>query len=364
MAFVTCAPCALPLPTFRALSSTQRPFFSRPSLPTFRRPLPLPLPLPIPHSRFPSTRACATSPPPPPPPSPPPSTADLRADLIATLSWVAVAGASAAGIFAWKGSEASLQFITAYIVEYSLSIDNLFVFLLLFRYFHVSRSSQSRVLSYGIAGAIFFRLIMIVTGEALTSQFRGVSLAFAAILIFSALKIIASQNDEDENEEENVGNSGVVKFASSLLPFSDSFDGDRFFTKVNGKSLATPLMLVLLSVEFSDVVFALDSVPAVLGISNDTFVIYLSNILAIAGLRNLFFLLADSIEGLRFLPQALALVLAFVGSKMAASLFGYEIGIVQSLCIVVAALAGGVSLSVLFPKLDDEDKAGKESVDN
>lgn len=273
---------------------------------------------------------------------------------MATLGWVGLAALSAAGIAKWKGIEYGLQFVTAYIVEYSLSIDNLFVFLLIFRYFQVSRTAQTRVLSYGIAGAVFFRLIMIVAGEALTHQFKGVTLAFAAILIFSAIKIFASEQAE---EDDDVGQSGVVKFASRLLPFTDSFDGDKFFTNINGKNIATPLMLVLLSVEFSDVIFALDSVPAVLGISDDTLVIYLSNVMAIAGLRNLFFLLADSIEGLRFLPQALAIVLGFVGSKMTASVFGYDIGIVQSLTIVISALAGGVGLSLLFPEENVEEAA-------
>lgn len=279
---------------------------------------------------------------------------DLRNDVIATIGWVGLAGAVAAAMVKWKGSEAGLQFLTAYIVEYSLSVDNLFVFLLIFTYFQVPRDAQTRVLAYGIAGAVIFRGIMIVAGTALTHRFKGVTLGFAAILLLSAGKIIFS---DDAEEDEDVGQSAVVRFASRLLPFSSEYDGDRFFTKNPAadkegaqKWLATPLMLVLLSVEFSDVVFAFDSVPAVLGISSDTLVIYLSNILAIAGLRNLYFLLADSIDGLRFLPQALAVVLGFVGAKMAASVFGYEIGIVKSLAIVISALAGGAGLSVLFPE--------------
>lgn len=274
----------------------------------------------------------------------------LRADILATLGWIALAAGVAFGISQWKGSVASLQFVTAYIVEYSLSVDNLFVFLLIFEYFKVPRKSQTRVLSFGIWSAIVFRGIMILAGEALTHRFRSVTLIFAGILLFSAAKIVFSGGDDNED----VSKSGVVQFASRLLPFTDEYDGDRFFTKVNNDNLATPLMLVLLSIELSDLVFALDSVPAVLGISDDSLVIYLSNILAIAGLRNLFFVLADAIGGLRFLPQSLALVLAFVGGKMAFSVFGYEIGTVKSLAVVVSALTGGIGLSLLFPEKDSE----------
>lgn len=277
----------------------------------------------------------------------------LQTDILATLGWIALAAGAAFGINQWKGTVASLQFVTAYIVEYSLSVDNLFVFLLIFEYFKVPRKSQTRVLSFGIWSAVVFRGVMILAGEALTHRFRGVTLLFAGILLFSAAKIVFSGGEDDEDMSQ----SGVVKFASRLLPFTDHYDGDRFFTKVNNENLATPLMLVLLSIELSDLVFALDSVPAVLGISDDALVIYLSNILAIAGLRNLFFVLADAIGGLRFLPQALAVVLAFVGGKMAFSVFGYEIGTVKSLAVVVSALGGGIGLSLLFPEKDS--KAGK-----
>lgn len=275
---------------------------------------------------------------------------EVGRDSFLTVAWIAAAGAAAYGIGRWKGTQAALQFVTAYIVEYSLSVDNLFVFLLLFSYFKVPRVSQTRVLSFGILGAIVFRGIMIVSGEALIHRFRGVSLIFAGLLIFSAYKLIASGGDENEDVSE----SAVVKFASKLFPFTDSYDGQRFFTKgEDGTNLATPLMLVLLSIELSDIVFALDSVPAVLGISNDPLVIYLSNIMAIAGLRNLYFVLSDAIGNLRFLPQALAVVLAFVGGKMAAGVAGYEVGILPSLSVIVGALSLGVGLSIAYPEKGD-----------
>lgn len=286
--------------------------------------------------------------------------AGVASDVYKTIAWVAAAGAVAAGVAYWLGSERALEFVAAYVVEYSLSVDNLFVFLLLFQYFQVPRQLQTRVLNYGIVGAMTLRGIMIVAGEALTQRFEWVTLGFAGILLFSAAKLLFAGGEE----EEDVENNAIVKFARGLLPFSDSYDGDRFFTTPAagqpgaGTRLATPLMLVLLSVELSDVVFALDSVPAVLGISNNTFVIYSSNIMAILGLRSLFFVLADAIGDLRFLQPALAVVLGFVGAKMIGGVAGYEVGILPSLGVIGTTLGGGVAASVLFPAVE-EDGADK-----
>lgn len=271
-------------------------------------------------------------------------------DLVKTLAFVGLAGVVAAGFGYFEGVQRALEFVTGYIVEYSLSVDNLFVFLLIFEFFKVPRDSQERVLSYGILGAIVFRGIMIVLGETLTHRFKPVSVGFAAILLYSAAKLLFEDNDEEEDLEQN----SIVRFARKLLPFTDHYDGHKFFTMENGLRLATPLMLVLISVELSDVVFALDSVPAVLGISQDTKVVYLSNIMAIMGLRNLYFLLSDVISGLRFLRPSLAIVLGFVGAKMIAGVAGYEVGTVQSLLVILGTLAGGVSLSLAFPEAAKE----------
>ena len=277
---------------------------------------------------------------------------NLRKDIYATLSWVGVAAAAAGAIYTSSPTH-SLEFVTAYIVEYSLSVDNLFVFLLIFEYFRVPRSSQTRVLNYGILGAVLMRGVMIVAGEALTKKFKAVTVAFAALLLFSAGKLIFT----DDEEADDLENNQIVKFSKSLMNFSDRYDGENFFTSINGARIATPMLLVLLCIEFSDVVFALDSVPAVLGISDDTLVIYLSNILAIAGLRNLFFVLSDAIGDLRFLQQSLAIVLAFVGGKMLAGVAGVEVGIVQSLSVIVGTLGTGVGLSLAFPGEDKETPA-------
>lgn len=274
-------------------------------------------------------------------------------DLAITLAWIAVAAVVAGGFYVVEGTQTALEFLTGYIVEYSLSVDNLFVFLLIFSFFKVERRAQHRVLTYGIIGAMVLRGIMIVLGEALTQKFKAVTVGFALLLIYSAGKLLL---EGDDDEEEDLEQNYVVKFARSLLPFTDKYDGDKFFTNVDGRRLATPLMLVLLSVELSDVIFALDSVPAVLGISYNIFVIYLSNILAIMGLRNLFFLIEDTIGDLRFLRPALAVVLGFIGSKMIAGTAGFELGIVPSLAVVGSALGGGVGLSMAFPESKETTK--------
>lgn len=278
-----------------------------------------------------------------------PDVRDMKADVQATIAWIGVATGVAGGIGALKGVHTCVEFVTAYIVEYSLSVDNLFVFLLIFNYFKVPSVLQARVLTYGIVGAIVMRGGMILGGAALIHRFKIVSLLFAGLLLYSAGGLLLGDDEEDEDLEQNK----IVRFSKRLLSFSDKYDGQRFFTVENGKRIATPLMLVLICIEFSDVVFALDSVPAVLGISNDTFVIYASNILAIMGLRSLYFVLSDAIGELRFLKQAVSIVLGFVGAKMSAAYFGYNVGVVESLAVVVGSLTGGVALSVAFPEASE-----------
>ncbi|GAB0488829.1 hypothetical protein MMPV_000039 [Pyropia vietnamensis] len=307
---------------------------------------------------------------------------NVRDDVLCTLGWVAAAGVVAAALAAGLGAERGLEFVAAYVVEYSLSVDNLLVFLLLFQHFQVPRRLQARVLKWGIIGAMSLRGVMIVAGEALTRRFRWVSLLFGCILLVSAAKMLFSSG----GEEEDVANNATVRFVRRLLPVSDTYDGDRFFTVVHvgstgtggeggsgvnaGSSgglppltrrLATPLMLVLLSVELSDVVFALDSVPAVLGISDHTFVIYSSNMMAVLGLRSLFFVISEAIGDLRFLQPALAIVLAFVGIKMMAGVAGFEVGILPSLGVIAVTVGVGVGASLLFPEVEKTDEADKKA---
>jgi TerC family integral membrane protein len=281
-----------------------------------------------------------------------PGASTRSSDIAWTLGWVAVAAAAAGGFGYFEGSQRALEFVAGYLIEYSLSVDNLFVFLLIFSNFQVPRKSQERVLSYGILSAFVLRGGMIVVGAELTKRFEFVTVAFALLLLYSGAKLFLEKEEADGDLEDNA----IVKFSRRLLPFSDKYDGENFFTLDNGKRLATPLMLVLLCIELSDVVFALDSVPAVLGISTDTKVVYLSNILAIMGLRNLYFLLAGALGGLRFLKPALGVLLTFVGGKMAGeTLLHWEVGIVPSLAVIAGVLGSGVGLSLAFPEADGGD---------
>jgi len=274
-------------------------------------------------------------------------------DLKNVAGWVAVAAAVGAGVYAKMGADRAYEFVTAYVVEYSLSVDNLFVFLLLFQYFKVPRDAQEKVLQWGVIGAGLMRLAFIFVGEELESRFWWVSLIFAVILIASAVKIFVAGDEEDE---EDLSQNSIVNFSKSLLSFSDSYDGDRFWTRDGpeaAKAVATPLLLTLICVELSDVVFALDSVPAVLGISKNLFVVYSSNLLAILGLRSLFFVVEDAVANLRFLQPSLGAVLAFVGLKLAGSSFGYNIDTGLSLAVVASILSAGIGLSYALPNDSD-----------
>lgn len=284
----------------------------------------------------------------------------LSRHVLITLVWVLCALTVAISISFTSGRQRALEFLTGYIVEYSLSIDNLFVFLLIFNYFNVPKDAQQSVLHWGIFGAMLLRGIMIVCGKALFVRFEWIALAFAALLLYSAVKLLLEDDDDDQNLESN----RIIRFSKKVLPITDRYVGNRFIVWENSRLFATPLLVVLIAIELSDVVFALDSVPAVLGISNDTFVIYTSNILAIMGLRSLFFVLSTTIGNLRFLKQALSIVLGFIGIKMIASFFGYNIGIVLSLFIVAATLLGGVVLSILLPKPQQGSLSASSSDNN
>ena len=222
-------------------------------------------------------------------------------DLKKTALWVAAAIGFAGILGATKGADAAVEFCSGYILEQCLSVDNLFVFLVLFDYFDVQREKQDRVLTYGIWGAIVLRGIFVALGAATLQQFNQVLLLFSAVLAFSSYKILAAGGDDDE--EEDMSENAIVKFSRTFLKTSDKFDGDKFFTVQDGISYATPLFLCLVCVELSDVVFAFDSVPAVFGVTQDPLIVYTSNIFAISGLRSLFGVLSKAIAQLEYLEK-------------------------------------------------------------
>lgn len=249
-----------------------------------------------------------------------------------------------------KDVSAGYEFFAGYLIEQSLSIDNLFVFIMLFEYFKIPPELQNRVLSWGITGAIVLRGLMIGVGVAVLEKFHSVILVFASILIASSVNLLFEKEESDgEGHDGNV----IMKIAKFLFPNTSSeLQGERFFiTSEEGKKIATPLFLCLICVEFSDFVFAVDSIPAVLGVSKDPLIVYASNIFAIMALRSLYTVVAKAISSFRYLKPAVALVLAFVGSKMIAEYFHYEVGIGVSLSVICMLLGCGIGASIWESKL-------------
>lgn len=251
-----------------------------------------------------------------------------------------------------EGTEKAIEFLTGYLIEESLSVDNLFVFLVIFRYFAVPKHLQHRVLMWGIVGAIIMRATLILLGAYLLHAFHWMIYVFGAFLIYTAYKLLRSVE-----EEIDPGRNPLLRLAQRLLPVVNNYDSPRFWVRTDGRWHATPLPLVLLVVESTDVVFALDSIPAIFAVTDDTFIVYTSNIFAIMGLRALFFLLANFLGMLRYLNVGLALVLAFVGVKMLAAawlepaLASYGIDrrgqILLSLGVIAAILTVSVVASLL-----------------
>jgi tellurite resistance protein TerC len=235
----------------------------------------------------------------------------IREALVWSLVWIGLSLTFNAGIWWLLGGPAALDFLTAYLVEKSLSVDNLFVFLMVFTYFGVDARYQHRVLFWGVLGAIVLRAIMIFAGVALVERFGWLLYLFGAFLVFSGVKLALSKG-ESIDPSRNL----AVRWARKLFPVTPAYHGQRFFVRIDGRRLATPMLLVLVTVEFSDVLFALDSIPAVFGITQDGFLIMTSNIFAIMGLRALYFLLAGVMDRFRYLPLGLSAVLVFIGIKM------------------------------------------------
>jgi tellurite resistance protein TerC len=255
------------------------------------------------------------------------------------------------GLFlGWKeGTQHALEYYTGYLIELSLSVDNLFVFILIFNYFGVPAAAQPKVLKWGILGAIVMRFIMIAVGALLLARFEWIIYVFGGILILTGLRMLLQQDARIEPER-----NPIVRVARRVLPFSDTYDGTRFFCRAGtGRLLATPLVLVLLVVEWSDLVFAIDSIPAIFAVTRDPFLVYSSNVFAILGLRALFFVLAGMIERFAYLKPGVALILVFVGGKMAVSAW-VHIPILVSLGVIVLTLSGAVGLSLLRTSTEAE----------
>lgn len=266
----------------------------------------------------------------------------LREAAIWSVVWVSLAMLFAAGVHTWYGPERALEFTTGYVIEKALSVDNIFVFVVIFSYFAVPSALQHRVLFWGILGALVMRAIFILVGGALLAKFHWAIYVFGAILVLTGIKLLLQRN-----AHYDPASNPVVKLFRRYFPVSASFDGQKFFTRQGSKLVATPLFLALLVVEATDVVFAVDSIPAIFAITQDPFIVFTSNIFAILGLRSLYFLLAGVVDKFRYLKVGLALVLVFVGGKMLiADVYkvpvGLSLGIIGGiLCVsVLASLVG------------------------
>lgn len=264
--------------------------------------------------------------------------------LLWSAVWIAMALLFNLGVYFWQGQKVALEFLTGYLIEKSLSVDNIFVFIMIFAYFGVPALYQHKVLFWGILGALVMRAVFIASGVALIERFHWIIYVFGAFLILTGVKM-AWQKDKEIHPEKNP----LLRLFRRLMPVTDRYHGGAFFVKQAGGSFATPLFVVLLLVETTDLIFAVDSIPAILAITLDPFIVYTSNVFAILGLRSLYFALAGIMPLFHYLNYGLAAILAFVGAKMMLVDF-YKIPIGISLGVVAVILLMSIIASLLWPR--------------
>jgi tellurite resistance protein TerC len=272
----------------------------------------------------------------------------VKEALIWSAVWISLALIFNAGLWYYEGEEIALQFLAGYLIEKSLSVDNLFVFILLFSYFKVASDLQHKVLYWGILGALIMRAILILVGAILIAKFHWIIYIFGAFLIFTGVKMALSKDDEDAPTE-----NFVVKLFRRFMPVVHEYHGGKFFIKQEGRTFATPLFIVLIIVETTDLVFALDSIPAIFAVSRDPFIVYTSNVFAILGLRSLYFALAGVMNMFHYLKLGLAVILSFVGLKMVLSDV-IKLPITVALGVIAGVLAISVIASLIWPKKPEE----------
>lgn len=268
----------------------------------------------------------------------------IKEALIWSAVWISLALIFNYGVYIWMGKEKAVEFITAYLIEKSLSIDNLFVFLMLFNYFNVDSKYQHKVLFWGILGALVMRAIFIFAGVALISKFHWIIYVFGVFLIYTGAKMLVHKDEKIEPDK-----NPLVRLVKKFFPVTEESHGGSFFVRIDSKIFITPLFIVLLIIEFTDLIFAVDSIPAVLAISNDSFIIFTSNVFAILGLRALYFAFAGITKFFYYLKYGLSAILVFVGIKMVITDL-FHIPVVFSLLTIAAILIISVLLSIIFPK--------------
>ncbi len=268
----------------------------------------------------------------------------IKEASLMVAAWIALAALFGGAVWLTLGQTKALEFFTGYVIEYSLSIDNMFVFIMIFAYFAVPSENQPKVLIWGILGAVLMRFIFIFIGVQLITQFKFMIYIFGALLIYTAIKMLAHKEEEFDPSK-----MPVLKALKKIMPLKNNYHGENFFVKDAGKLFATPLFATVLVIETSDLIFAIDSIPAVLSITHDTFIVYTSNIFAIIGLRSLYFLLAGMAGKFEYLKYGIAAVLVFVGVKMLISHF-YHFPTALSLLVIVVILTIAIAASVIRKK--------------
>lgn len=274
----------------------------------------------------------------------------VKESLIWTGVWITLALIFNYGVYHYIGERESYEFLTAYVLEKSLSVDNIFVMTLIFTYFKVEPKFQHRVLFWGILGALIMRILFIVGGVALIKQFQFILYFFGAFLVYTGVKMLVSGGDEEMNPEDGF----IYKIGKKYFRMTDKFEGEKFFVMKNGLRHMTPLFLVLLIIESTDLIFAVDSIPATLSVTKNAFIAYTSNIFAILGLRSLYFAFAGVVQLFRFLSYALSVVLIFIGVKMLIEAW-YVIPTSYSLAFVLGIITLSVLLSLAIPEKDKKE---------
>jgi tellurite resistance protein TerC len=265
----------------------------------------------------------------------------FKESIVWSAIWIALAMAFNVVILLWRGEDDFMLFLTGYVIEKSLSVDNLFVFLLIFSFFKIPNQYQHKVLFYGILGALIMRAIFIWAGIAIINKFEWVIYIFGAFLVFSGIKMLLPQAEEHDLEK-----SWVINWTRKIFPTTPEFHDDNFFVKLGGKWTVTPLFITLIFVEFSDLVFAIDSIPAIIGITDDPFLVFTSNVFAILGLRSLYFALKGFADMFHYLKYGLSLILIFIGAKMLIHHF-YVVPVPMTMAVIFVVLMGSVLTSVV-----------------
>lgn len=265
--------------------------------------------------------------------------------LFWVLFWMCISLLFNMGIYIFLGKESALQYFGGYVIEFSLSMDNLFLFLMIFESFAIPFEYQRRVLDYGIMGAIVLRLIFVILGISIVNKFHFVLYIFGALLLASGFKMLVKKEDSG-----SLKGSRTVRIIKAIFPITDRLYGDRFFVRIKHKTYATPLFAIILLIESSDIVFAMDSIPAIFAITTNPFIVYTSNIFAVLGLRSLYFVLRKLHSLFCYVKYGVALILSFTGIKLLVLIFNLEISLPISLGIIFLILASSILLSVIFPQ--------------